>query len=133
MRQSIRDHAERDYPNECCGLLVGLRQDSAWQVEYARPARNLNQDRPRERYLLDPDDFMRADREARNRGLDIVGVYHSHPDHPARPSETDRENAWAALAYLIVGVCRGKTEEMKAWEYDGERFDERPVDGVPRQ
>ncbi|MCZ6779603.1 MAG: M67 family metallopeptidase [Acidobacteriota bacterium] len=128
---SIRSHAERDYPRECCGLMVGRRQEGAWKVEYVRPARNLNTDRPNDRYLLDPADFVHADREARGRGLDIVGIYHSHPDHPARPSDTDLENAWAALAYLIVGVKDGRVHEWRAWEYDGEHFDERSVDGAP--
>jgi proteasome lid subunit RPN8/RPN11 len=113
--------------------MVGRREDGAWQVEYAQPARNLNLERPGDRYLLDPADFVQADREARGRGLDIVGVYHSHPDHPACPSPTDRENAWAALAYLIVGVQGGRVQQWRAWEYVGERFDERPVDDAPRK
>ena len=111
--------------------MVGRRQDSAWKIEYVRPARNLNTEHPDKRYLLDPADFVHADREARGHGLDIVGIYHSHPDHPACPSETDLENAWAALAYLIVGVESGRAQEWRAWEYDGEDFDERSVDGAP--
>jgi len=127
----IRAHAERDYPHECCGVMVGRRYAGAWEVEYACPARNLNSERARDRYLLDPRDFVNADREARGRGLDIVGVYHSHPDHPARASETDRENAWPALAYLIVSVQGGRARDWRAWEYDGEGFQERAVAGAP--
>jgi len=128
----IRAHAQRDYPNECCGLMVGRRDGEAWQVEYARPARNLTVERAGDRFLLDPADFVRVDREARGSGLDIIGVYHSHPDHPAQASETDRENAWPALAYLIVGVRQGRAEEWRVWEYDGEIFHERNLARSPR-
>ena len=123
--EEISRHAQADYPHECCGLLVGQRDAEGWRVDYARPARNLNTERARDRYLLDSRDFMRIDREAREGGLDIVGVYHSHPDHPARASETDRENAWPAFAYLIVGVRQGQAEEWRVWEYDGAVFHER--------
>lgn len=128
--QAIQGHAERDYPNECCGLMVGRRQQGGWAVEYVRPARNLNTERAADRYLLDNRDFLAIDREARERGLDIVGVYHSHPDHPAKASETDRLNAWPAFAYLIVGVRQGRAEEWRVWEYDGEAFHERPLAGA---
>lgn len=128
---AVREHAERDYPHECCGLLVGERRADGWEARGARPARNLNSERARDRYLLDPADFIRADREARALGLDIVGIYHSHPDHPALASETDRENAWPAFAYLIVGVRGGKAAEWRVWEYDGERFQERQLAGAP--
>ena len=126
--ESIRTHAQRDYPHECCGLMVGRREADCWRVEYARPAGNLNTERAGDRFDLDSRDFMRIDREARERGLDIVGVYHSHPDHPARASDTDREHAWPAFAYLIVGVRQGRAEEWRVWEYDGEVFHERELD-----
>lgn len=131
--EAIREHAQRDYPRECCGLMVGMRAADGWRVEFTRPARNLNTERARDRYLLDPRDFIRVDRESRGLGLDIVGVYHSHPDHPAQASETDRENAWPAFAYLIVGVRQGRAEEWRVWEYDGEVFHERPLAGIPKE
>jgi proteasome lid subunit RPN8/RPN11 len=81
-------------------------------VLQTRRAQNQRDDSPHNRYQISPQDYLQADREARQAGLDIVGFYHSHPDHPARPSQFDLENAWPELVYMIVSVNKGKAGEM---------------------
>ncbi len=108
-RASILEHGARDYPNEACGLLLAPRGEPARLVE-ARPIANLNTERARDRYTLDQAGWKRVADAAAAAGLEIAGVYHSHPDHPARPSETDRVNAWAGWVYLILRVAGGRPE-----------------------
>jgi proteasome lid subunit RPN8/RPN11 len=117
-RARIVAEAERAYPHECCGLLVGRREGEAVRVEAAPAAANENTDRPRVWYDLSQQDWLRIDREARARGLDILGVYHSHPDHPARPSEGDRSRALGSYVYVIAAVEKGRYKEMTAWQLD---------------
>ncbi|MBI2566035.1 MAG: M67 family metallopeptidase [Candidatus Schekmanbacteria bacterium] len=115
-------HAEETYPHECCGLFAGDRQ--ARRVDTVHRAANLNQERARDRYELDPQDFLAFDRALRGTGREILGVYHSHPDHPAIASETDRSRAWPDYSYIIVSVQGGRVADVKSWVYDldSERF-----------
>src|SRR5262245_9632478 len=111
--EQIHRHAAEIYPNECCGFLLGKEAAGEKTVIEVAPVRNAWLDRDvnpfevqpgeseRNRNVVDPRDQMRVDREARAKGLDIVGYYHSHPDHPARPSEFDRRNAWPVIVYVI--------------------------------
>jgi proteasome lid subunit RPN8/RPN11 len=93
-------HARLSAPEECCGILIGTRD----RIEDARPARNIA-DRPEARYLIDPQDHFDALKDARRRGLDVIGFYHSHPRSAARPSEVDRaEASYPDQLYLIVGL-----------------------------
>lgn len=106
-------HGEQDYPNECCGLLLG-RQDGEGRrrIEAIHRMRNATTASPRNRFDFDPKEHLEAQRAARARGLDIVGFYHSHPDHPARPSQYDLEHAsWPGYSYLIVAIHGGKRVE----------------------
>lgn len=107
----IKRHAEAGYPNEVCGLLIGRGSS----VEAFIEAKNLNVERARDRYELDPLSFMKADDFARSRGLEVIGIYHSHPDHPPLPSETDRTRAWHGWVYLIVSVEGGRVSSQRAW------------------
>ena len=116
------------YPYETCGLLLGRSDGTASRVEAARQARNLVVERARDRFELDPEDFLAADREANQLGLEIVGVWHSHPDHPARPSETDRELAWSGWSYLIVSVETGGVRDWRSWRLDGKVFEEEVIE-----
>ncbi len=120
----IRQHGESTYPHECCGFLFGRVEDSRRVVVQTRRAQNQRDDSPQNRYQISPQDYIRADRAAREAGVDIVGFYHSHPDHPARPSQFDLDNAWPELAYVIVGVNQGKAGETTAWMLaeDRDRF-----------
>ena len=117
----IREHGRSAYPNECCGLILGCAQDGQKQAVHLSPQMNTRADSPRNRYLIDPAAMLAAEKEARSRGLDIVGTYHSHPDHPARPSEFDRENAVPWYSYIIVRVAAGKDEELTCWTLRDDR------------
>jgi proteasome lid subunit RPN8/RPN11 len=116
----IRHHGEGAYPAECCGALVG-RVDGTGDKEVLRlaPAVNRRTDDPH-RYLIAPDDLRRLAADLRLEGLEIVGYYHSHPDHPPVPSGFDTEHAWPWYSYLIVRVQRGRGLEAASWTLDDE-------------
>jgi proteasome lid subunit RPN8/RPN11 len=122
-------HAAAAYPDECCGALIG-RADPPAVVE-AIPLPNATEEGPRRRFLVRPADYLAAEREAARRGLELLGFYHSHPDHPARPSQTDLERAWPTLHYVILSVARGEPTELRAWRLADDRraFVEIPVAG----
>ncbi len=126
-RQRVQRWAEDGYPFETCGLMVGSRQDSEARVNYITASRNLNTERARDRYELDGEDFLRTDREARAIGLEVVGVWHTHPDHPARPSETDLSQAWPGWSYLILGLETGRLVDLRSWLLNEDRFIEEEV------
>jgi proteasome lid subunit RPN8/RPN11 len=110
--------AEKAYPHEGCGIFVGRRRGDDFEVVRAVPAANENTDKPRVWYDLAPADQERIEREARRDGLDVIGYYHSHPDHPARPSEGDRSRAFGSYVYVIAAVAAGRYQEMTAWTLD---------------
>ncbi|NJL86821.1 MAG: M67 family metallopeptidase [Spirulinaceae cyanobacterium RM2_2_10] len=132
----IRHHAERTYPEECCGLLLGqmrsgsadrqvaetLALENAWNLQIEADLSLpdvLSQDLDRRRrYWIDPRDLLVVQRQARDRNLNIIGVYHSHTDHPAVPSECDRQLAWAEYSYIIVSVYQGRSRQLKSWCLD---------------
>ena len=116
----IRETAAADFPHEACGVLLGTAGESQVTVVAATVGRNLNTERARDRYLLDPGDIVRADREARSRGLDVVGFWHSHPDHPARPSQFDTDHAYIDYVYVIVHSNAGGTGDLNAFTLEGE-------------
>lgn len=128
MNAEINSRARAAYPHEACGLLIGREAGGRRLVERVTSCRNLAVDRLADRYILDPDDFHAADEAARREGLDIVGIWHTHPDHPARPSETDLEAAWAEYSYLIVSVTSGGVAERRAWLLEDERFIEQEIE-----
>ena len=115
--EAIRRHAGRGYPHEVCGFLLGQADPAGrrYTVRAPRPAENRRTDEARTRYLIDPEAYRAAEREAAERGLDIAGFYHSHPDAPARPSEFDRAHAWPSIPYLIVAVGTKGPGEATAW------------------
>ena len=113
--ERIREHGRVAYPHECCGLLLGNANHSSKSVTGLKPVANSREDSPRNRYLISPDDWLEAERESRKAGLDIIGVYHSHPDHPSRPSEFDREHAFPWYSYIIVSVAGGEPADLQSW------------------
>jgi proteasome lid subunit RPN8/RPN11 len=127
IRREIEGWIRAGYPEETCGLFVGRVHGGRTEAARATHARNLNRERARDRYELDPADFMVADLAAREAGLEIVGVWHSHPDHPAEPSETDRAAAWEGWSYTIVEVNAGGIAALRSWRLQGQRFVEEPV------
>ena len=108
LMEQILGHARSGYPFEVCGVLLGRNGDGARRVDRVIPAVNRERDSPRVRYEIAPEDLVRIQREARDDGREILGYYHSHPDHPARPSETDRRIAAEGLSdgvvHMVVGV-----------------------------
>ena len=130
--QAIATHAERTYPEECCGLLLGKLSAGASEsrtVVEVRATENVwTQDlgdaielpsdwdvTQHKHFWIDPREMLQVQREARDRHLDIIGVYHSHPDHPGTPSEMDRMCAWAHYSYIIVSVQHGKVIDLRSW------------------
>jgi len=128
--QTIGRHASVSYPDECCGVLIGRCQPGATFVERVLSVGNEREDSRHNRYLISPETVLAAHREARALGLDVVGYYHSHPDHPARPSEVDREQAWPGVSYLIVSVQQRKVADARSWRLsdDRESFEEEVID-----
>ncbi|MGA7935444.1 MAG: M67 family metallopeptidase [Kovacikia sp.] len=129
--QIIKAHAERTYPEECCGLLLGRLEAAEKVVVEVRSTRNdwspqiaedlADEQRPltkTQRYWIAPQEMLIGMREARRRGLEIIGIYHSHTDHPAMPSECDRRLAWSQYSYLIVSVQQGKVVDAQSWMLD---------------
>ena len=129
----IRAHGERDYPNECCGALLGVDGAAGRDVRGLLPLSNGRDDSPRNRFSISAEDVRAAERAAEERGLGLVGWYHSHPDHPARPSEFDREHAWPWYSYIIVRVAGGVAEEMTSWRLTDDRthYDAEEITSAP--
>ncbi len=116
----IRRHGEETYPHECCGVLLGqIRDDERVVTSIARCA-NTRTDSPQNRYHIDPRELVRIQREGRERGEDIIGFYHSHPDHPARWSPTDLSEAhWIGCSYVITSVEHSKAAITNSFELTG--------------
>lgn len=111
----MRELAEAAYPHEGCGVLVGRARVGAAVVTEVREGRNLVTDRRHDRYELDPRDIIAAERRARERGEEVLGYYHTHPDHPARPSQFDTDHAWPGYHYVVISVQRGRLVRATAW------------------
>jgi proteasome lid subunit RPN8/RPN11 len=134
--EAMLEHARTGYPYEVCGIMLGRGPDGARRVEEVVAVANRETEAPRVRYQIAPEDQIRVQREARERGWEIVGYYHSHPDHPARPSETDRRIAAEGLSdgviYVVVGVERAEEATPTAWVFRdaGQAFVEEPFEVV---
>ncbi len=116
----LRRHGEETYPNECCGVLLGQVENGARRVLSTARCGNTRSDSPQNRYNIDPKELVGIQREARQRGEDVVGFYHSHPDHPARWSETDLAEAhWTGCSYVITAVEGGLAGRTNSFELAG--------------
>jgi proteasome lid subunit RPN8/RPN11 len=114
---AIRRHGSETYPNECCGALIG--RDGVVASAYALP--NTTDEGPRRRFRVRPEDYREAERQASQAGGELLGFYHSHPDHPARPSQYDLDHAWPFFSYVIVSVREGEPQEMTSWRLRDDR------------
>jgi proteasome lid subunit RPN8/RPN11 len=123
-REVIRRHGQETYPHECCGALIGYSDPPLILV--ALPLPNNTEEGPRRRFLIRPEDYREAEQAARAADLSLLGFYHSHPDHPAQPSQHDLDHAWPNLYYLIASVQQGRFEVVRAWYLrdDRSQFDE---------
>lgn len=119
---AIHAHGRETYPNECCGALIG--RDGLVQETLALP--NTTEEGPRRRFLVRPSDYRAAEAHASARDADLLGFYHSHPDHPAQPSQYDLDHAWPSFSYVIVSIRYGEHREMRSWRLRDDRsaFDE---------
>ena len=126
----MRAHGERDYPYECCGLMLGRFADGRKQVVETYAISNAREEAAkRNRFLIRPDELMRGEKYAREKGLDVVGFYHSHPDDVAVPSQYDLEHAWPSYSYIVMSVEKGQTVDLRSWEMESDRsrFNEEEV------
>ena len=124
--EAIRAHGAQTYPNECCGALYG--RDGVVTATYALP--NTTEEGPRRRFLVRPQDYRDAEKRATELKADLLGFYHSHPDHPARPSQYDLDHAWPFFSYVIVSVMAGEDKLLTSWRLKDDRsaFDEESVE-----
>jgi proteasome lid subunit RPN8/RPN11 len=132
LAEKIREHGAETYPHECCGALLGRdsslvagtnydAQAASREILSLFPLINRRDDSPRNRFSLTADDVRDAEKAASAQGLEVVGWYHSHPDHPARPSEYDRDHAWPWYSYIIVRVQHGAPQDMTSWRLNDDR------------
>ena len=138
--ERIRRHGAETFPFECCGALLGRdsaadektnssgseRSETPREVLDLFPLVNRRDDSPRNRFAVTADDVRDAEKAAREHGLEVIGWYHSHPDHPAQPSQFDREHAWPWYSYVIVSVMSGAPAEMTSWRLNDDRQDYSP-------
>jgi proteasome lid subunit RPN8/RPN11 len=123
---ALRAHGEETYPHECCGIMMGRVTDDAIQVTALIRAGNTRTDSAHNRYNIAPQELIKAQREGRKAGLDIVGFYHSHPDHPAQWSTTDFAEAhWFGCAYVITAIAQGKAEITNSFFLNGTGEDDK--------
>jgi len=119
---TIRRHASAAYPYECCGALIGSAGDGgAVEVVDARQLENVTDEGPRRRFRVSADDYRQSETHARRVGADLVGFYHSHPDHPAQPSQYDLDHAWPNFSYVIVSVRAGSPADLRSWRLRPDR------------
>jgi proteasome lid subunit RPN8/RPN11 len=120
--KQIEAHGEKTYPYECGGMLIGRFEDERRTVVELLPMENaMSEEEQHNRVLITPKDVLRAERYAREKRLDVVGYYHSHPDHVAEPSQFDLDHALPVWTYIIVSIVKGKAVDVRAWEMENDR------------
>ncbi len=117
----IHAHGTETYPHECCGALLGRNGEDFREVLDLLPLANRRDDSPRNRFEVTAEDVLLAEKKAREMQLGLVGWYHSHPDHPAQPSEYDREHAWPWYSYIIVSVQQRRPQDTTSWRLREDR------------
>jgi len=115
--RAIEDHARETYPEECCGFLIGPTGEPR-RIEEIRRATNVVPENRARRYVIDPKETFMVEKSLTGSGLEIVGFYHSHPNHPAVPSEFDRGHAWPWYSYVILSIVDRRPEDLRAWTLD---------------
>jgi proteasome lid subunit RPN8/RPN11 len=118
----MREHGQRDYPFECCGLILGRFAEGRKVVAQTYPISNAREEEAkRNRFLIRPEELMRGEKYARENGFDVVGFYHSHPDDRAIPSQYDLEHAWPTYSYIVLSVEKGQAVDLRSWEMESDR------------
>lgn len=129
----IARHGEETFPNECCGFMLGkLNGDDRGVTELMRAANDREDEAKYNRFLITPEAYLRGEKAARKKGLDIIGFYHSHPNAPARPSQYDLDHAWPVYSYVIVSIQDGAAADMTSWRLKEDRsaFDPEEIRSV---
>ena len=133
LAEKIREHGIEAYPYECCGALLGTDYEGlandpnresrkvSREIISLFPLVNRRDDSPRNRFAVTPDDVREAEKAASAQGLEVIGWYHSHPDHSAKPSDFDRDHAWPWYSYIIVSVHTGVPQDMTSWRLKDDR------------
>jgi proteasome lid subunit RPN8/RPN11 len=129
--RNIHDHAKESYPEECAGALVGMDTGEMKIVVDVWRAQNTHDEDRGHRFLIEPLQIKRFEERTRELDMDLLGFYHSHPDHPAEPSEYDREHAWPYYSYVIASVGKDEVDDMRSWVLKEDRsgYDEEPIVG----
>ena len=127
----IHEHATESYPEECAGALVGIDSGGIRVVVDVWRADNTHEEERSRRFLIEPLAVKKFEEQAEEKDMGLLGFYHSHPDHPAEPSEYDREHAWPGYSYVIASVSGENVEDMRSWTLKGDRsgYDEEPIVG----
>lgn len=128
----IHRHAREAYPEECAGALVGMDVGGGMKIVVdVWRAENVHEEERSRRFLIEPEQIREFERRAAERDMDVLGFYHSHPDHPAEPSEYDRQHAWPYYSYVIVSVSGDEIREMRSWRLKDDRsgYDEEEIVG----
>lgn len=131
--QQIRREGSSAYPNECCGIIYGVEKNGVRFVRSLEPVDNVFDEQQRyHRFSISAEQLMNAERAAGDRGELVLGFYHSHPDHPARPSEYDREHGWPFYSYVIVAIANREPGDTTSWQMNEgtEQFDPQPIEVV---
>ena len=121
LKRQIEAHGVETFPHECCGALLGRDDDNGREILALLPLANRRDDSPRNRFEVTPGDVLLAEKTAREKKIDLLGWYHSHPNAPARPSEFDREHAWPFYSYIIVSIRDGAPADMTSWRLKDDR------------
>ena len=131
--RQIQSHAERSYPEECCGVMLGVGPEDEPETQGIIEIDNSQEENRKRRFLITPEQYRQAEQDATDRGLTLLGFYHSHPDHPAIPSAFDTEHALPWLTYVIVSVAKGRATTTTAWllRQDRGQFEELTLSILP--
>ena len=125
--ETIENHALETYPEECCGFLYGTEGDVR-EISHAGKATNIKSENKRKRFEIDPLEYLQAEKYAMANNLELLGIYHSHPDHPAVPSEHDLKQAAGYFSYIIVSVRKNKINNIRSWQLnDQHEFEEEEI------
>jgi proteasome lid subunit RPN8/RPN11 len=121
-RLEMNQHAGQEYPNECCGAVLGRFEHGKKITHTILPISNKREPEAKHnRFLILPEEFLHCEKTARKSKLEIIGFYHSHPDHPAEPSQYDLEHALPVYSYIIIAVAKGNIDDMTSWELQNDR------------
>ena len=115
VRRAVASHGESTYPHECCGFLFGKDSKEGRTIDGYLAVENRRTENRERRFLVSPEDYLHAERYAEEQGIQLLGIYHSHPDHPAIPSEHDRVQAMPFFSYIIVSIEKGKAVDFRSW------------------